>query len=138
MKHTIPLLSALTSIAILFGCGTSEEQHAADHTHGVAPTHTNGGRWPANPETTEGIHGMQALAEGYPGNGLSSRLLRDSLDARMSMIFERCTMKGEAHGALHQYLLPLQDLIGRIQEEKSGAQLDSLRQHLRQYGELFY
>jgi hypothetical protein len=95
-------------------------------------------RWPANPETTEGIRGMQALVEGYPANGVSSVTLRDSLDARMAMIFERCTMKGEAHEALHHYLVPLQELIHRIPDEASGAQLDSLQQHLRHYDEVFY
>lgn len=47
-------------------------------------------------------------------------------------------MKGEAHEALHHYLLPLQELIKRIPDRASGTQLDSLDQHLRQYDEVFY
>ncbi len=141
MKHPIHFVIATVSTVLVLGCGpgTSEEHRADHHAHGVGTTaHPDSARWQANGETTDGIHGMQVLADGYPANGLTSGLLRDSLDARMSMIFERCTMKGEAHDALHHYLLPLQDLIDHIPEEKSAAQLDSLRQHLHHYDEVFY
>ena len=95
-------------------------------------------RWKANPETTEGIRGMSALVEGHPGNGLSASQLRDSLDGRMALIFERCTMTGEAHEALHRFLLPMMGMIKRIPEDGAGAELDSLRDHLRRYDEVFY
>lgn len=140
MKHAVHLVYALIPLVLLFGCGggTSVEHHDPDHAHGTVEMAADSTRWPANPETTEGIRGMQALVEGYPANGVSSVTLRDSLDARMAMIFERCTMKGEAHEALHHYLVPLQELIHRIPDEASGAQLDSLQQHLRHYDEVFY
>ena len=139
MKHSIHLLGFLASVAMLFGCGTSEEQHAAGHAHdGASAAVADSGRWQANAETLDGIHGMQALVAGYPANGLTATLLRDSLDARISVIFQRCTMKGEAHEALHRYLIPLQGLIRRIPEGSSGSQLDSLQQHLRHYDEVFY
>ncbi|MCB0783366.1 MAG: hypothetical protein KDB87_10680, partial [Flavobacteriales bacterium] len=38
------------------------------------------GRWPANAATTEGVRGMQALVVGYPDNGLTGGLLKDSLE----------------------------------------------------------
>ena len=140
MKHEGHLACALVFLVLLFGCGggTSEEHHAPDHAHGAVEMAVDSTRWQANLETTEGIRGMRALVEGYPANGMSSGPLRDSLDARMALIFERCTMKGEAHEALHHYLLPLQGLIHRIPEGASSAQLDSLRHHLAHFDEVFY
>lgn len=140
MKHAAHFVSALVSLALLFGCGggTSVEHHVPDHAHGTVEMASDSARWSANPETTEGIRGMQALVGGYPANGLTEHLLRDSLDARMALIFERCTMKGEAHEALHHYLLPLQGLIHRLPEGSSSPQVDSLRRHLRHYDEVFY
>ena len=141
MKNPGLLLGALSSLALLFGCGgTAPDEHgAADHEHhDKAVEHMNSERWQANPETTDGIQGMQALADGYPANGLTSGQLRDSLSTRMALIFDRCTMKGDAHDALHRYLSPLQGSIARIHEGSSKASLDSLRQHLRHYDKVFY
>jgi hypothetical protein len=81
---------------------------------------------------------MRELLEGYPGNALNGTQLRDSLGAQMEMIFERCTMKGEAHEALHQYLQPLQGMIGRIPDAPGAVQLDSLERHFGLYDEVFY
>lgn len=131
-------------VMLLIGCGGGtahehEHHHTAMHEHaGTAAATTDSARWQANSGTTEGIRGMLALVDGYPANGLTSGVLHDSLDARLGMIFARCTMKGEAHEALHHYLLPIQDLIVRLPERSSPAQLDSLREHLRHYDEVFY
>lgn len=108
-------------------------EHAA-----TAAVNADSARWQANAETTEGIRGMRALVDGYPANRLTSGVLHDSLDARLGLIFARCTMKGEAHEALHHYLLPIQDLIGRLPERSSPDQLDSLREQLRHYDDVFY
>lgn len=96
------------------------------------------GRWPANTATTEGVRGMQALVEGYPDNGLTGGLLKDSLEERMGTIFVRCTMEGEAHEDLHDYLLPLMGMYRDLPEEPDSAQLAAIRAHLAAYDERFH
>ncbi|MBL8011879.1 MAG: hypothetical protein JNJ64_14840 [Flavobacteriales bacterium] len=125
--------------ALLSSCagGTVHEHPQKGPAHAGTPAAVDSVRWQANPETTEGIRGMQALVDGLPGNGLGGAQLRDSLNARMAMIFDRCTMDGEAHEALHAYLLPLMGMIKRLPDEPSSAHVDSLRTHLRHYGEVF-
>lgn len=95
------------------------------------------GRWKANPETMVGIRGMRALISAYPGSGLDGSLLRDSLDARMGAILERCTMEGEAHHALHDYLVPLMKLLHQLPDSPEPSQLDSISVHLALFDERF-
>ncbi|MCB0808847.1 MAG: hypothetical protein KDB96_06165 [Flavobacteriales bacterium] len=96
------------------------------------------GRWPANAATTEGLRGMQALVEGYPDNGLTGGLLKDSLEERMGTIFVRCTMEGEAHEDLHDYLLPLIGMYRELPADPDSSQLAAIREHLEAYGGLFH
>ncbi|HOP44426.1 MAG TPA: hypothetical protein PLA11_12985 [Flavobacteriales bacterium] len=96
------------------------------------------GRWPANAATTEGVHGMQALVAGYPDNGLTGGLLKDSLEERMGTIFVRCTMEGEAHEDLHDYLLPLMGMYRELPADPDSAQLAAIRLHLAAYDERFH
>lgn len=74
MKQESHLVSALVSLALLSGCGggTSVEHHDPDHAYGTVEMAADSTRWPANPETTEGIRGMQALVGGFPANGLKN------------------------------------------------------------------
>lgn len=135
----MPVAGILITAVLLTGCGgsgTGGRQHR-DAVHDSTVAVAGNDRWRANPETFEGIRGMQALADGFPANGLSGPQLRDSLDARMAMIFERCTMDGEAHEALHRYLLPMLGMIKRLPDAPSDAHVDSLRQHLRHFDEVF-
>lgn len=55
----------------------------------------------------------------------------------MGLIFERCTMEGEAHMALHDYLLPLITQFKELQEHPTPAQLDSLTSYLRTFDQKF-
>ncbi|MBK6628225.1 MAG: hypothetical protein IPJ87_07320 [Flavobacteriales bacterium] len=140
MKERLISGNALIATVLLFGCGDGKVlEHQHDGTaHDSSTAAVDSLRWQANPETTEGIRSMQALVEGLSRNGLSGIQLRDSLDARLAMIFERCTMDGEAHEALHAYLLPLMGMIKRLPDTPSEAHVDSLRTHLHHYGEVFY
>lgn len=139
MKNDFRLLAALTSATVLLSCGSSSEQRAEDHVLDGASTQVEDSvRWQANPETIEGIRGMQALVAGYPSNGLASGVLRDSLEARMALIFERCTMEGEAHEALHTYLLPLISALRTLPDEPTSVELDSIAGHLGRFDEQFH
>lgn len=121
-------------LLLLVACGApSPRPHdEAGHTHDstAAAVHES---WQANPETNESIHAMEVLVDGYPANELSGVQLRDSLKERYAMIFERCTMTGPAHEALHDYLLPLNRMLRDLSDTPTPVELDSLKAHLHRY-----
>jgi len=93
-----------------------------------------GRRWKANPETTEGIANMRLLLDGYPSNGFTPQVMRDTLTSEFARIFERCTMTGEAHEQLHNYLVPLD---GMLEGEASDDRFAAISTYLDQYGTYF-
>ena len=137
MKRERTCLMAVWLLAM--ACGTAAPD-AAERTTSPTKEATRDaqGRWPANAATTEGVRGMQALVEGYPDNGLTGGLLKDSLEERMGTIFVRCTMEGEAHEDLHDYLLPLMGMYRDLPEEPDSAQLAAIREHLAAFGDRFH
>ena len=94
----------------------------------------NGKRWQANPETTAGIAEMQAILARYEGktsDAASRQALREELEAAFQNIFKQCTMKGEAHNQLHNYLVPMTPLFEKI----DGADAGESEQVIRQLGQ---
>jgi hypothetical protein len=127
MKNIILFLALITIAA----CQESHEGHAA------AVQLDNGKRWQANPETTAGIAKMQAILANYEGRNTPEdrKAMRGELEAAFSDIFAQCTMKGEAHEQLHNYLLPMKELFGQI--ESSDEAVGKLKAHLGEYGGYF-
>lgn len=99
----------------------------------------NGSRWKANPETTTGIAEMQAILARYEGNtsdAASRKALREELETAFQNIFKQCTMKGEAHNQLHNYLLPMKGLFEKTDGADAGESeqaIRQLKQHLGEY-----
>ncbi|MBK7618062.1 MAG: hypothetical protein IPJ10_01800 [Flavobacteriales bacterium] len=120
-----------------------DHDHAeADHDHAEAEaeipevTLDNGKRWIANAETTEGIAKMSALITNYdPATG-DPKALKAGLEEEFALIFERCTMTGESHNQLHNYLLPLHQDMSDIDLTKS-EELDLLKAYLGTYKNYF-
>ncbi|MFZ2897609.1 MAG: hypothetical protein WA004_03250 [Saprospiraceae bacterium] len=127
MKNIILFLALITFAA----CQESHTGHAA------AVELDNGKRWQANPETTAGIAKMQTILANYEGRNTPEdrKAMREELEAAFQDIFAQCTMKGEAHDQLHNYLFPMKDLFGRI--ESSDEAVGELKAHLGEYGGYF-
>lgn len=120
------------------------EQPAAatqDHDHeGLSTTVLldNGKKWKANPETIDGVKKMSLMVR----NGIIAKAAPDQLyeplKKEFQTIFDKCTMKGEAHEQLHNFLIPVKanlDAIG-----KPGAdpgELDKLEKHLLTFSDYF-
>jgi hypothetical protein len=115
--------------------GIIAESPQQPQTPGVALD--NGKRWKANPETTKGISNMLALVDGLPQSGLTKLQLKDTLEAEFQMIFEKCTMTGEGHNQLHNYLIPLHKMLSAVNDQTADAEIMSMHAHLRKYGEYF-
>lgn len=80
---------------------------------------------------------MRRLITAYDAASAPAGALRDSLEDRMGLIFERCTMEGEAHLALHDYLLPFIAQFKELEDHPTPAQLDSLANYLRTFDQKF-
>ncbi|MBL8922928.1 MAG: hypothetical protein JNJ54_29030 [Myxococcaceae bacterium] len=97
---------------------------AAHAHHADGPTTApRGQRWEANRETVEGVRTMQALVTKAQADRLTTLEAASELRMAWSGIFERCTMTGPAHEALHGFLVPLGGLLGELENasDRDGA-----------------
>lgn len=144
------LLIALLGTA----CGTSgnaHEEHDHDHAAMEAEEHDdhntadgsavqldNGKTWEANAETTEGVKSMQAIVAGFdPATG-DGELFKEELTAEFKDIFAKCTMTGESHEQLHNYLIPLHKMLDKLTASPSPEQLTEMSQYLGTYENYFH
>lgn len=103
-----------------------------------------GKKWRANAETTEGIRKMIASVKGAIANEVNDiagyRALGASLQKDFNAIFEKCTMTGDAHEQLHNYLLPMVDMVKTFESKDAAAcekALPELKEHLGNYYSYF-
>jgi hypothetical protein len=131
MKNIILFLLPLMALITIAACQESHTGHAA------SVELDNGKRWQANPETTAGIAKMQTILANYEGRNTPEdrKAMREELETAFQDIFAQCTMKGESHNQLHNYLFPMKDLFGQI--ETSDEAVGTLKAHLGEYGEYF-
>lgn len=99
----------------------------------------NGKKWNANAETTNGILAMQKIVSDYAsGNKTPKTKMGTELQKELDGIFQQCTMKGEAHGQLHHYLVPLIEMVDATKDKEiSDQQLKNLQAHLNKYNQYF-
>ncbi len=114
--------------------GHDHEGH--DHEAHTSKVMLNDGKkWKANVETTEGIANMLTLIHEYDASAEpeSYEDLQEKLQAEFRDIFKKCTMTGEAHDQLHNYLLPLKEKLEKVTEEN----LYDIESYLHTYSEYF-
>ena len=152
MKKANFLILALLATILIVSCNdektkkqevavpvqTEEESHESE---GVLKLN-NGDLWMANAETTEGIQKMSQLVANFTDteNTEAYSELKSTLEAEFGTIISKCTMTGEAHDQLHNYLLPMKPLFKDLAAEdlatrKSG--LGKLTKHLSEYSAYF-
>jgi len=151
MKTIIQLSIVLLITGITFSCNehsekdhnNTEEIEAEDHhEHGEGLRLDHGSRWIANLETTQGVNNMITLMDEFSEkeNTDAYALLTEKLKAEFTMIFEKCTMEGESHHQLHNFLVPVKELLKGLQSsdlnvcKNSYSKLDS---HLDEYQKYF-
>ncbi|PHS54049.1 MAG: hypothetical protein COB01_02585 [Lutibacter sp.] len=94
--------------------------------------------WKANKETTDGVQNMIELMKNFNEKEHidSYEKLTERLKQEFTMIFEKCTMKGEAHNQLHNFLIPIKDLFGELSSKdlnKCKESFNKLNMHLAVY-----
>ncbi|WP_339611868.1 hypothetical protein [uncultured Planktosalinus sp.] len=100
----------------------------------------NSSKWQANIETTEGVKEMQKLVSTFIKENSNDYIaLKEQLEANFAYIFEKCTMKGESHDQLHNYLYPMKILFEDLTKDQQTAQqaVIDLQQHIPVYFQYF-
>ena len=152
MKSHFKLLIALSLIISFTSCNnekskedgnTEKNKVEANHHEGESKVNLNNGEaWEANQETTDGINNMIQLMDDYTEteNVEAYKSLSDTLDSEFNLIFKKCTMKGEAHNQLHNYLFPMKAKFKSLASEdlnESKAAFGELKEHLAEYKNYF-
>ena len=150
MKKVSILSIAIVAAILVVSCDQNKKQQSIEPAQTEEEAHesegvlklNNGDLWMANAETTEGIQKMTQLIanfsesenlEAYPE-------LKKKLETEFGTIISKCTMTGEAHDQLHNYLLPMKplfiDLAAENLETRKTA-LEKLTKHLSEYSAYF-
>ncbi|MDO9037493.1 MAG: hypothetical protein Q7U59_03995 [Lutibacter sp.] len=144
-------ISILILVTVLvISCNQNKKQEIAEPVQTVDESHesegvlklNNGDLWMANAETTEGIQNMAQLITNFneSENMEAYPKLKTKLETEFGTIISKCTMTGESHDQLHNYLLPMKPLLKDLAAEdlatrKSG--LEKLTKHLSEYSAYF-
>ncbi|MCZ4409707.1 hypothetical protein O3Q51_12865 [Cryomorphaceae bacterium 1068] len=97
----------------------------------------NGERWVANQATVDGIKNLSVMVSQFDPSVQSYDTLQSNLRDEFGLIFKNCTMKGEAHEQLHNYLLPLMELFGKLTLEEKEDTLEEIKKHLARFDTYF-
>jgi len=57
--------------------------------------------------------------------------------AEFTGIFQKCTMKGESHNQLHNFLLPLKEMLEKLEEHSEKQDLEEIKSYLHTYKNYF-
>lgn len=150
MKKTNILVMITMTTLLFISCKENKKQQIVEPVQTEEETHesdgvlqlNNGDLWMANAETSEGIQNMRQLMTNFTDteNMEAFPELKSKLEAEFGTIISKCTMTGEAHDQLHNYLLPMKPLFKDLASEdlairKSG--LEKLTKHLSEYSAYF-
>ncbi len=113
----------------------ADESHEG---HTTAVQLNNGEKWDANVETTEGIQKMQTIVTGGLTSSAAPAEVLPALETEFKTIFDKCTMTGEAHDQLHNYLVPVKNHLDELKTATAAAPvLTSLQEYLGTYSNYF-
>jgi hypothetical protein len=99
--------------------------------------------WKANEYTSIGMNNMIKLMQDLAINKANSKdfdVLTENLKNEFTLIFQKCTMKGEAHNQLHNFLIPINnefENLGSGDLETAKVSYDRLLKHLKTYSLYF-
>jgi len=159
MKKISKLIALLAITLSIISCGNTSEKKESkketieeikvvkrteteQHDSNEELTLNNGKRWEANLETTDGVKKLQMQLKGFSEKESVEAYvtLTKELEETFAEIFAKCTMKGEAHNQLHNFLKPMLDLFDGMKSsdlENCKSSYDILNKHLTLYKEYF-
>lgn len=134
------LLFLLLSISV-FSC--QEHKNTENSVKPEKPKQETVKLWQANTATTAGINQMKKLINDFDFNQDNDACvaLKNELVDSFNGILTGCTMEGEAHQHLHDYLVPMKGLLDEITHEnsliKNKELLRNYQKHLEKYNTIF-
>lgn len=136
------IFAVLSFIIFLSSCDNQNPEKEAEEITASSVALNNGTKWKANPETTAGINNMIKILSDFQEseNAADYQALQKNLNQEFNLILKNCTMEGEAHEQLHNYLMPLKELIGKLSSSDTGevtTTIADIDDHLQLYGEFF-
>jgi len=144
------LLVLFLVISTLFSCkqdakvvAPTEIEHSKEAPSSVSFVKLNDGKkWLANVETTEGIKKMQLIMNSFSDKESINeyKLLKEKLEVEFTNIFALCTMKGESHNQLHNYLKPMISFFDGLDSNElitCKTNFSNLNAHLNEYSNYF-
>ncbi len=141
---TVFILLTITFFSLNVVCNTNKsnspiiEQHEQEGQLKL----NNGKRWKANIETSNGVNGMIKLMESFTAskNPKDYNKLSKELRAEMNTIFDKCSMKGEAHDNLHAFLVPIFGYLKELNSDEIDTcnnGFNSMDKQLKLYKDYF-
>lgn len=98
----------------------------------------SGKKWKANPETITGISNMQVLVQNGIAGKAALASLYEPLQLEFKTIFDRCTMQGESHNQLHNFLMPLKEHLEKFKEGNiNNESLKEMQEYLLTFKNYF-
>jgi len=102
----------------------------------------NGNLWLANSETTTSINNMIALMNAFSDkeNIEAYSILKRNLEKEFNTIITECSMEGESHNQLHNYLIPIVSLFKDLESSEltiCKESYNALNKHLLEYSNYF-
>lgn len=154
MRHIYKIITSTTILLLIMACGKnpSEKQSNTLPKDAVIENsidkddinvQLNGeNKWVANPETTSGIKKMQYLMSTFSNKESIKAYasLKEELQTEFTTIFNKCTMKGEAHNQLHNYLKPMIEIFKGLEStdlDVCKANFNLMNTHLDKYKNYF-
>ena len=90
----------------------------------------HGKKWKANAETITGVGNMSTLVQNGIDGKMDAVKLLDSLQVEFKTIFDKCTMTGESHNQLHNFLIPMK---GQFEKLKAGSKDAEIMKEMQEY-----
>lgn len=147
MKYIIMGMLLLFVTGFANSCKQAEEKPSAEKITETESHHSedelrldNGQKWKANAETTQGVLAMQELMDDFRDSKNSNyNQLKTKLEFEFKTIFDKCTMKGESHEQLHNFLFPMRAYFSALSKdlETAEAAYVKLESYLPIYFEYF-
>lgn len=156
MKNILLYILCTSLSIMLFSCKHGHDEKASEtteapkkytapdgHTIGIDVKLNNGSKWEANVETTQGIGYMLGSVNDMPAHSTLEdfRSLHKTMNVRFQSILQQCTMSGEAHNQLHNYLMPLKekiDLLDSADLDTCKKMLPELKEYIMKYSHFFF
>lgn len=131
----------LAAISILFAACQSESHSHSDHSEPAVTeipetsselSLNQGEKWIVNEDMMVYVRQMETRLDQFQGGGAGEvASLATDLQTDLQNLTGSCTMKGEAHDALHLWLHPFTEAVNQLDEEyqpeKTAAQIETLQ-----------